>query len=154
MGYLDELRAVSEKHAGDLPTEPTEGGSVGFVSASSGHFQRDERRIQRGWRTALATLDPCQPRGMEMGRWQMLVDCSVWLFNTFGEQAARDGFSTADLFGLRAGYPGKGGLDDHLGDNRGLVMADGRACWRAWGVPMQFNRGGGDDLPAFWEMGQ
>jgi hypothetical protein len=107
MGYLDELRAVArQKGAEALPTKLTEPPFVGFVSASSGHFQRDERRIQKEWRKALAALDACQPRGVPMGRWQTLFDCSVWLFNTFGEQAARDGFSTGDLFeyvrGIRA----------------------------------------------------
>ena len=106
------------------------------------------------WRKALAALHPCEPQGMPMGRWQTLYDCAVWLLENFGEQTARDGWSTADLFGLRAGYPGTGGLAERLGDNRGLVLLDGRARWRSWGVAMQFNRGGGDGLLAFWECGE
>lgn len=110
--------------------------------------------LLREWRKALAALHPCEPRGMPMGRWQTLYDCSAWFLASFGEQAARDGWSTGDLFGLRHGYPGTGGLIERLGDNRGLVMADGRASWRSWGVAMQFNRGGGEGLPAFWELGE
>jgi hypothetical protein len=112
----------------------------------------DPSRALKGWHSAFAKLDPCEPRGMPMGRWQMLYDASAWFLDVFGDQAARDGWSTGDLFGLRHGFPGTGGLIERLGDNRGLVMADGRARWRSWGVSMQFNRGGSDGLPAFWEM--
>jgi hypothetical protein len=91
---------------------------------------------------------------MPMGPWQTFHDASVWWLEGFGRQAALDGWSTGDVFGIREGYPGTGGLIERLGDNRSLVMADGRACWRSRGVPMQFNRGGGDALPAFWERSQ
>jgi hypothetical protein len=89
---------------------------------------------------------------MPMGRWQTFYDASVWWLEGFGRQAALDGWQTGDIFGLRHGFPGTGGLIERLGDNRSLVMADGRACWRSRGVPMQFNRGGGDGLSAFWEI--
>jgi hypothetical protein len=112
----------------------------------------DPSRALKGWQSAFAKLDPCEPRRMPMARWQCLYDASAWFLDTFGDQAARDGWGTGDLFGLRHGFPGNGGLIERLGDNRGLVMADGRARWRSRGVPMQFNRGGGDGLPAFWEM--
>lgn len=154
MGYLDELRAISEKEAGRLPTKPTEPGSVSLVSASSGAFQKDASRVLREWCSAIEALDPCQPRpGFTMNRWQKLFDASVWFVETFGRQAAMDGWTTSDLFGLVRQVEGAGGLMDQLGDHRGLVMSADEARWRYLGqVPQLYRRGQWPNLEPFWSI--
>lgn len=104
----------------------------------------------REWRAVLSRLDPCQPRGMPMGRWRSLYDASLWWLAGFGEQAARDGWSTGCIFGLWPDKPGWGGLIDRLGDNRSLVMTADSARWRSFGVPEKFNRGSYPKLAPWW----
>lgn len=106
------------------------------------------------WRIALAALDPCQPReGFDINRWQRLYDCAVWWFDSFGRQAAIDGWTTGDVFGLLPQVAGGGGLVDRLGNHRGLVMTADEARWRYLGeVPQLFRRGSFPDLEAFWEI--
>lgn len=107
----------------------------------------DPVRALRQWRAGLEQLDPCSPpKGWEPGRWQDLADDAFWLFNGFAEQAARDGWSALDLFGVHMTRPGWGGLCDRLRGARNLKMAQDRAAWSRFGVRDQFCRGGGDEL--------
>ena len=106
------------------------------------------------WRGSLAALDPCQPRDMPMGRWQTLYDASHWWLAGFGEQAARDGWSTSCIFGVWPDKPGWGGLIDRLGESRSLVMTADSARWRSLGVPESFNRGSYPELSPWWGFGQ
>ena len=108
----------------------------------------------REWTRALMRLDPCKPReGFSMDRWQTLYDCSVWLVESFGEQAAHEGWSTGDLFGIFPPRERWGGLVDNLGDARSLVMSGKVATWRSFGVKRIFYRTGGTHLEPFWSVG-
>ena len=101
---------------------------------------------------SMARLDPYQPPdGWEMRRWQQLYDDAEWLLAKFGDQAARDGWSSADLFGLWPGKPHWGGIADRLRDSRSLVLTADRAHWRSWGQVERFNRGSYPELVLLWE---
>lgn len=106
----------------------------------------------RSWCDALNALDACQPRtGFTMNRWQKLLDASVWFVETFGRQAAMDGWTTSDLFGVLRQIEGAGGLMDQLGDHRGLVLSADEARWRYLGkVPQLYRRGQWPNLDPFW----
>ncbi len=107
----------------------------------------------REWRGHLARLNLCRaPNGWHINRWHQLCDDACWLLSHFGEQAARDGWSSADLFGLwlRSNKPHWGGIADRLQGSRSLVMDADRAHWRAWGQIERFNRGSYPDLRPFW----
>lgn len=108
----------------------------------------------RSWCDALNGLDPCQPRpGFTMGRWQTMWDSSVWFVETFGRQAAMDGWTTSDLFGLLRQVAGAGGLIDQLGNHRGLVLSADEARWRYLGeVPQVYRRGQWPNLDPFWAV--
>lgn len=106
------------------------------------------------WEKALLALDPCEPRpGFTIGRWQTLWDSSAWWLGNFGKQAALDGWSTGDLFGVLPQVAGGGGLIDRLGNHRGLVMTAEEARWRYLGeVPQLYRRGSWPDLQPFWSV--
>ena len=106
----------------------------------------------REWWAHLSRLDPCKPpSGFSLGRWQTLFDCSVWWLNAFAMQAAADGWSTADVFGIHRAGERCGGLIDRLGDNRSLVMNREAATWRSWGEQERFLRGAYPELQPLWE---
>jgi hypothetical protein len=110
-----------------------------------------ERQL-RQWMVSMARLDPYQPPdGWEIRRWQQLYDDAEWLLAKFGDQAARDGWSSADLFGLWPGKPHWGGIADRLRDSRSLVLTADRAHWRSWGQVERFNRGSYPELVLLWE---
>lgn len=110
-------------------------------------------RQLREWKASMERLDPCRPPdGWEMRRWQQLYDDAVWLLDKFGEQAARDGWSSADLFGLWPDKSHWGGIADRLRGSRSLVLTADRACWRSWGEVERFNRGSYPELRPFWEL--
>ncbi|WP_394728177.1 hypothetical protein [Altererythrobacter sp. GH1-8] len=91
-------------------------------------------------------------KGCSKKRWLRLCEASEWWFNNFAKQAASDGWSTADIFGVCRTREGWGGLLDRMGNSRMLVMDRNRASWRdVFGNPDQFNRGSYPHLPAFWE---
>ena len=107
-----------------------------------------------GWVRQLTRLDPCQPQaGLCMGRRQTLYDDVMWLLENFGQQAARDGWSEADLFGLWPDKPHWGGIADRLCGARSLVMASDRASWRIRGQVESYARGVYPHLRPFWEAG-
>lgn len=113
---------------------------------------------QREWRAHLEKLDGFQPLGgIDRRRWWHLYEDACWLFNEFGEPAARDGWSGLDLFGVLPCQPGWGGLADRLRGARNLKLADGRARWTHGGRPDQWNRGSslpliGSGLVLMWEI--
>ncbi len=91
-------------------------------------------------------------------RWQPLVDSAVWVFNEFGEQLARAGWSGLDVFGILESGPGWGGLVDRIGESRNLKVLGERAVWSSWGVKDWTCRGAGDalvpsGLVLLWKVG-
>ena len=151
MSYLDRLKdRIAETGLPDPPPKPTKPGFVGFGGDPRGAISRSDGLHQ--WKVRLASLDPCQPpKGWSMRRWQMIYDDAEWLLDKFGDQAARDGWSAADLFGLWPDKPGWGGIADRLRGSRSLVLTADRAHWRSWGQVEMFNRGSYPDLRPFWE---
>lgn len=112
----------------------------------------DRQGLLDHWCAGFNALDPLRPApGFTLARWQTLYDCAYWWLANFARQAVRDGWRTGDVFGIRAGYPGRGGLIDQLGDNRWLVMTAGRATWRSWGTIRHWSCGACPHLPPFWE---
>ena len=104
---------------------------------------------------ALAGVDPHKPPdAYGLGRWLTLVDDAFWLFDQFGAQAVRDGWSAADLFGVLPGHDAWGGIADRLRGSRSLLVTADRACWRRVinDAPEQFNRGSYPDLVPLWGM--
>ncbi|WP_066561164.1 hypothetical protein [Croceicoccus bisphenolivorans] len=100
----------------------------------------------------LSRLDPLAPlHGLSVDRWRQLLDDAEWLAETFGTQAARDGWSAADLFGRWPDVDGMGGIADRLNSSRSLVLSADRAAWRINGVTFTYNRGS-YDLPLVWEV--
>jgi hypothetical protein len=116
--------------------------------------RREAQRMLDAWCASFNALKPRRPApGIEMGRWQTLFDCGYWWLQNFGAQAARDGWQTGDVFGIRAGYPMQGGLVDQLGDCRSLLMSDGGARWRTWGSARTWAAGCCPHLAPFWAGG-
>lgn len=105
------------------------------------------------WRSELLKLDPREPQhGFSLARWRQLVDDAIWLLENYGDQAARLGWAAADLFGLRPGHDGLGGIADRLLSSRSLVMDADRAVWCKFGIRMTFNRGSYPELRLMWEF--
>ena len=157
MSYIDRLNDITSKKQprGSLtqPTQPPEGQQVSVVSVRSEATFLNAREVLPGWRAKFSRLNPCRtPEGWEIGRWQQLYDDAEWLLEKFGEQAARDGWSSADLFGLWTDKPHWGGIADRLRGSRSLVLTADRAHWRSWGQVERFNRGAYPDLLPFWEQ--
>lgn len=139
----EALQAEDKRDARD-----TRGANVPFVPSVPGPLD-----ALREWRAALSTLDPEQPRkGMDAKRWRALVDGAAWVVWHFGQQAARTGWTTADLFGLWPDKSGWGGLVDRMGAARNLKLSNRTATWRPlFGPAEKFHRGGHPDLTPFWE---
>lgn len=113
----------------------------------------DPTRALNRWRSELRRLDPFEPlQGIERQRWRSLCDDAAWLVCGFGEQVARDCWTTADLFGLWPATPHFGGVVDRLRGSRSLVLSGDRACWRSFGIVEKFNRGSYPNLVPFWEI--
>lgn len=109
----------------------------------------DPKGLQRV-RASLGGLDAGSPlHGLPADRWRQLIDDAEWLAETFGTQAARDGWSAADLFGRWPGLDGMGGIADRLSSSRSLVMSADKAVWRIGSVTFSYNRGS-YDLPLIW----
>jgi hypothetical protein len=81
-----------------------------------------------------------------LNQWLTLVDAALWLYENFGSQAVRLGWSTDDLFGALPSRPGSGGVADRIGNARNLKLTDDRTYWSFLGVKHQFPRGGGENL--------
>ena len=114
----------------------------------------DRTQALKAWRRGLGSVDPRQPlSGYSTQAWFRLCDDAAWLFDTFGEGAARDGWSSADMFGLWPDKQRWGGLADRLSGSRSLVMSADRANWRSvvGNIGEGFNRGAYPDLKPFWK---
>ena len=110
----------------------------------------------REWRANLAALNWESPlHGLEVQRWRGLLGDAHWLLDHFGMQAACDGWSVCDLFGLLPGRDAWGGIADRLRSSRSLMMTADVAKWRRVvnGEPESFARGLGDtvQMVPFWE---
>lgn len=109
-------------------------------------------RSFREWRAGFRSLDPTAPvHELSPGRWRQMLDDAEWLLEHYAIQAARDGWSAADLFGLWPEKDGWGGIADRLQSSRSLVMSADRAGWRVGSVTMSFNRGSYPELRLPWE---
>lgn len=153
MSYLDRLKGkIAEIDPEGAPPKPPKPGSGGFGGYSQGHIPELRSDALSVWRDALNALDPINPlHGFDKMRWRQLVEDARWVLDKFGKQAARDGWSTADLFGLWPGVPHAGGIADRLRGSRSLVLTANRAHWRSWGQVDRFNRGSYLDLLPFWQ---
>ena len=119
---------------------------------------RDPFVTVKQWRNNLAGLDLAGPKlGLDRLRWREMVDDARWLLEHFGQQAAREGYSTLDLFGVLPGRDGWGGIADRLRGSRSLVMSGEVARWRRVvnGEPESFARGLGDtvQMVPLWDQG-
>jgi hypothetical protein len=117
----------------------------------------DAGRALKLWWSGLRRVHPRQPPdGFPRKRWETLWYDAEYILENFAEQAARDGWITADLFGLYPGHPHCGGIADRLRGQRSLVFTADRACWRRLGVVEKFSRGTyppgiPPHLKPFWE---
>ena len=108
------------------------------------------------WRSNLAALDANRAEwGLDRLRWRELFGDARWLLDHFGQQAARESYSTLDLFGVLPGRDGWGGIACRLRGSRSLVMWGEVARWRRVinGEPESFARGLGDtvQMVPLWE---
>lgn len=108
----------------------------------------DPTKARRQWRTGLATLTYSQPPvGVSSMRWGQLLDDAEFIFNGFGEQLAREGWTAHDVFGVLPWLPTGGVLLDRLRGARNLKLdGEGRALWSLSGVMMQTCRGAAESL--------
>ena len=101
------------------------------------------------WQNNLASLDASRAAwGLVLLRWNELLGDARWLADHFGQQSAREGYSTLDLFGVLPGRDGWGGIACRLRASRSLVMSGDVARWRRVvnGEPESFARGLGDTV--------
>ena len=110
------------------------------------------------WRSNLAALDANRAEwGLDRLRWRELLGDAEWLLDHFGQQAAREGYSTLDLFGVMPGRDGWGGIVCRLRGSRSLVMSSEVARWRRVvnGEPESLARGLGYTvrMVPLWECG-
>ena len=110
------------------------------------------------WRNDLVGLDLRGPNwGLDRLRWRELSGDAAWLLEHFGQQAAREGYSTLDFFGVLPGRDGWGGIACRLRGSRSLVMSGEVARWRRVvnGEPESFARGLGNtvQMVPLWQHG-
>jgi hypothetical protein len=104
--------------------------------------------VYHEWRAGLARLAYSQPlSGMAAMRWGQLLEDAEFIFNGFGLQLAREGWSAHDVFGVLPWREGGGVLLDRLSGARNLKLdGEGRAFWSLSGVTMQTCRGAAESL--------
>ena len=110
------------------------------------------------WRNILAALDANRAAwGLDRLRWREVLGDARWLFDHFGQQSARDGWSALDLFGVLPGRDGWGGIADRMRGSRSLVRSGDVARWRRVvnGEPESFARGLCEtvEMVPFWQHG-
>jgi hypothetical protein len=146
-----ESEAGHDRH--DWHDSPSTGPNVPNVP----NVPMDAGRALKGWWSGLRRIHPRQPpKGFPPKRWESLWYDAEYILENFGEQAARDGWSTADLFGIWPDKPHYGGVADRLRGQRSLVFTADRACWRYLSLVEKFSRGTYPDgiaphLKPFWE---
>lgn len=171
-GPWDNKNGGSLPETGHCPTVPLpKGRDSGTVPSKAGQRAGqfvgqpailDDRLASarlREWHAHIRQLDPLQPRrGLSMGRWQMLCDDAVWLYESFASQLVRERWSAHDVFGVLPWREGGGVLLDRLQGARNLKLdGQGRAFWKSMGVTIQTCRGAADslmssDLVLVWEL--
>ena len=160
MSYIDRLNAIKaqKRPEGSLtqPTQPVAGEEVSVVSGGSERAFANLREAVATWRAQLARLAWDAPlHGLSVQRWRGLLGDAHWLLDHFGNQAARDGWSVLDLFGVMPGRDGGGGIACRLRSSRSLVMSSDVARWRRVinGAPESFARGLGEtvEMVPLWE---
>lgn len=108
----------------------------------------------REWHAHLSAIDHfVTPPDWTLDGWLKLTDTALWLYEQHSSYAVRNGWSALDLFGVRVGMPGCGGLADLLGNARDLKLSGGRAYWSRTGVQFRMNVGCGDGCVLLWELG-
>lgn len=111
-------------------------------------------RLQE-WHRHLSAIDQfVSPPGWTLDHWLKLTDTAFWLYEGFGPQAVRGGWTAHDLFGIRVGYPQRGGLADLLDGARNLKLVGGKAYWSRSGAPFNIGVGIGQGCTLLWELGQ
>lgn len=107
------------------------------------------------WHSRLSAVDEfTSPVGITLKQWLDLVDDACWIYEEYGSQAIRYGWSALDLFGVRVGYPCTGGLADRLGGARNLLLDRRLAVWSVFGDRRQLSAPCGDGLTLLWELEQ
>lgn len=154
MGYLDELRAfVSENAPKDALTELTKPGSVGFVGASGADISANPSAVLRDWNRQLSAVDQfVTPPNWKLDAWHKLTDTAFWLYENHASYAVRNGWTALDLFGIRPGFPQRGGLADLLDGARNLKLSGGKAYWSHFGAPFNIGVGIGQGCTLLWEL--
>lgn len=160
MSYIDRLNAIKAQKYPERPlTQPTQRQETALVSVVSvpsvGAFTKPHEAFP-AWRAHLLRLSEDVPlHGLERLRWWQVIDDARWLVDHFGQQAARDGWSVLDLFGVMPGRDAWGGVADRLRGSRSLVMSSDVARWRRVvnREPESFAQGLGETVP-LWGTGQ
>ena len=120
---------------------------------------RDPFATAKQWRSNLAGLDANRVEwGLDRLRWREVLRDAGWLLDHFGQQAAREGYSTLDLFGVLPGRDGWGGIACRLRGSRSLMMSSEVARWRRVvnGEPESFAHGLGEtvQMVPLWAAGR
>lgn len=155
--WLD--KAQRQIRADSVFSADSPGADPNGTKDTKGTLRRSPDASVREWRAKLAGLDWATPlHGLAVGRWRGVLGDAHWLLDHFGNQAARDGWSTLDLFGVMRGRDGWGGIACRLRSSRSLVMSSDVARWRRVvnGEPESFARGLGEtvEMVPLWESGQ
>lgn len=105
------------------------------------------------WGAALGGLDRCTPAwGLNPERWSQLVDDARWLASANGKAAAALGWSASDLFGIKPGHDGWGGLADRLEGARTVKLTGRIAQWRSDECTGWLWRETQHAMPLLWQM--
>ena len=148
---VPSLRAWDSGTAGSKP-----GQRAGQQAGQAGQIDRRLADARcREWQAHLMRLKPGEPlHGLPRARWASLLDDADYVFE-FAMNAARDGWSTLDLFGVMRGRDAWGGIACRLRSSRSLVMSSDVARWRRLinGQPESFARGLGEtvEMVPLWE---
>ncbi|MXO94743.1 hypothetical protein GRI62_14165 [Erythrobacter arachoides] len=153
---LAELAALAARPAksANWPIQHSDPGSAPARPARPAKFANPAHWQDQldSWCAAINRLDISKPApGIAACRWQSLFRCAEWWMENYAVQAVRDGWGAGDVFGIRPGQPERGGLIDQLGDCRSLMMGDGRARWRSFGIVSTYAAGAYPLLLPFWE---
>lgn len=127
-GWRDVARSVREREGWDNRANRDDSPPIAPIVPI---VPANPARTLREWSAALARVDPRNPlHDLPRLRWGRLIADVEWLLEGFGQQAAVDGWSALDLFGVLPGRDGWGGIADRLCASRSLLMTADRASWR------------------------
>lgn len=107
----------------------------------------------RQWHASLSSVDQfVTPAGWQLDDWLRLTDTAFWLYENHAAYAVRHGWTGLDLFGVRPGYPERGGLADLLNGARNLKLSGGKAYWSHFGASFSIGIGIGKGCVPIWEL--